>query len=64
MCIATVYSESPLGDRERVMQDVISLDLANDTVVVTSLLGETKTMKASIKHIDFIKHTVTLISST
>lgn len=60
MCIATVYSESHSGDRNIEMQDVISLDLSGNDVIVTSLLGETKSIQADIKHIDFVKHTVTL----
>ena len=60
MCIATVYSESVSGDTNVEMQDVISLELSGENVIVTSLLGEMKSIQAEIKHIDFVKHTVTL----
>ena len=60
MCIATVYSQSPAGDKNMEMQDVIYLELSGKQVTVTSLLGETKTISAEIKHIDFVKSTVTL----
>lgn len=63
MCIATVYSESSSGDQNVVMEDVVSLDLSNGAVIVTSLLGETRTVPAAIKHIDFVKHTVTLAAA-
>lgn len=62
MCIATVYRESDSGEREMIMEDVVSLDRTDDAITVVSLLGETTTVPASIKHIDFVKHTVTLIA--
>lgn len=60
MCIATVYSESATGKKDMIMEDVTYLDLSGKDITIVSLLGESKTLPASIKHIDFVKHTVTL----
>ena len=62
MCIATVYVDEA-GRKERVMQDVISVESENHGILLTTILGEEKLLKAKIKSIDFLKHTVTIKSS-
>jgi len=62
MCIATVYIDEA-GQREEVLQDVISVEASNHGILLTTLLGEEKVLKAKIKYIDFLKHTVTIESS-
>ena len=64
MCIATVYNESTSGEKDMIMEDVVSLDRDGNSITVRSLLGEVKTLPASIKHIDFVKHTVTLAANS
>ena len=57
MCIATIYIDE--GDRkEEVMRDVVSVDADNGGVLLTSILGEEKLLEASIRNIDFLKHSV------
>ena len=58
MCIATVYISGI--KKEIAMQDIVSISSDNDSIVLTSLLGETKSLKAKLTHIDFLKHTVIL----
>lgn len=61
MCIATVYTEDA-GRMEAIMQDVVSLDFQNQDMVLTSILGETKVLRGKIRHVDFLKHLVTVES--
>ena len=59
MCIATAYVDD--GNQcEEVMRDVISAESDSGSILLTTILGEQKQLKAKIKHIDFIKHSVTL----
>lgn len=62
MCIATVYVDEA-GQKETVMQDVVSVELEDHGILMTTILGEEKLLKAKIKSIDFLKHTVTIESS-
>ena len=59
MCIATVYTDDA-GKLELVMQDVISIESDDHDILLDSILGERKLLKAKIKHIDFLKHSVTV----
>ena len=59
MCIATVYIDKA-GQMEEVLQDVVSLDLDSQGIVLTTLLGDTKQLKGKVKHVDFLKHSVTI----
>lgn len=59
MCIATVYIDKA-GGMEEMLQDVVSLDLDSHDMVLTTLLGETRHLKGTIKHVDFLKHSVTI----
>lgn len=56
MCIATVYDNS--ANKEMLLQDVVSLDIDNEKVLLTTILGERKSIDARIKHIDFLKHNI------
>jgi len=62
MCIATVYVDDA-GQMEKVMQDVVSVEFDNHSILLTTILGEKKRLSAKIKHIDFLKHSVTVESS-
>ena len=61
MCIATVYIEDG-GQREEVMQDVVSVEFEDHSILFTSILGEEKLLEGKIKNIDFLKHSVTVES--
>ena len=62
MCIATAYLDHS-GQIEQIMQDVVSAEYDDNGVSLTTILGERQHYKATIKHIDFIKHTLTIQSS-
>lgn len=57
MCIATVYAEGT-ENSESIMQDVVKMRVMNGGVSLLDILGEEKHLDASIKSVDFIKHTV------
>ena len=59
MCDTTVYIDKA-GQMEEVLKDVVSLAVDGQELVLTTLLGDTKQLKGKIKHIDFLKHTVTV----
>ncbi|MCK4331732.1 MAG: CooT family nickel-binding protein [Dehalococcoidia bacterium] len=63
MCIATVYV-GEAGRMETVMQDVISVELENHGILLTTILGEEKLLKGRIKNIDFLKHSVIVEKDT
>ena len=62
MCIATIYVDDA-GEMEKVMQDVVSVDLKGHSILLTTILGEKKLLSAKVKHIDFLKHSVTIEAS-
>ena len=61
MCIATIYVDNA-GKVEKVMQDVVSIILEDNGILLTNILGEEKLMNGNIKNIDFLKHLVTIES--
>ncbi len=63
MCIATVYVDAA-GQTEEVMQDVVSVELEDKGILLTSILGEEKLLKGRIKNIDFLKHSVIVEKDT
>ena len=62
MCIATIYVDDA-GQTEEVMQDVVSVDCDSRGILLTTILGDEMLLSARIKHIDFLKHSVTVKSS-
>jgi len=61
MCIATVYVDDS-GKIEKVMQDVVSVKLKDEGILITTILGEEKLLDGRIRNIDFLKHLVTVES--
>lgn len=57
MCIATIYKNNT-GSIEQIFQEVVSMDIENSNINMTTILGERKTLEGIVKHIDFLKHTV------
>lgn len=60
MCQATVYLAGD-GQEEEIMQDVILLEPVTNGVRLITLFEEPQTVRARIRRIDFLKHTVTLV---
>lgn len=52
MCLAKAYLEDR-NDSEPVLEDVASLAVDEDTVVLTNLLGEEKKVSGNLKRVDF-----------
>lgn len=59
MCEATVYVERN-GQREKVLKDVIKVEITNQGVVLTSLVQPPQTIQGAIREVDLLKHSVTL----
>jgi predicted RNA-binding protein len=63
MCQATVYLAREGRERsEEIMQDVILLETTADGVRLSTFFEAPQTVRARIGRIDFLKHTVTLVS--
>jgi predicted RNA-binding protein len=63
MCQATVYlAQEGRGRSEEIMQDVILLETTADGVRLSTFFEEPQTVRARIGRIDFLKHTITLVS--
>lgn len=57
MCIATIYEAKSEGN-EQVLEEVVSLDIQDGNINLTTILGEKQTLTGIVKHVDFLKHTV------
>lgn len=62
MCEATVYLARD-DNEEQIMRDVILLRPEGDKILLATLLGDQRTVRATIDRIDFLRHTVYLTSS-
>jgi len=60
MCQATVYLAGD-GQEEEIMRDVILLETMANGIRLATLFEEPQTVRARIRRIDFLKHTVTLV---
>jgi len=45
------------------MQDVVSVELEDKGMLLTTILGEEKLLQGKIRYIDFLKHSVTIEAS-
>lgn len=61
MCIATIY-EKKSGGNEQVLQEVVSMDIQDGNINLITILGEKQTLTGTVKHVDFLKHTVIIES--
>ncbi len=60
MCLARVrFAEEPEG-AEPIVADVARVEATEQGLIVSVLLGETYTIKAAIKSIDFMESTVVI----
>ena len=62
MCLSKVYIEKN-GDKELLLEDVASVEIADNKLLFKTLFGEQKTVKAGIKQIDFMTHSIFLENS-
>lgn len=59
MCLAKAYLKSE-NEEEMLLKDIVSLEVLDKRIVLTTLMEETKTIEASIKRIDFLRGAVVL----
>jgi len=59
MCLSKVYIEKN-GRRELVMEEIASLKPGKGKLLLKTLMGEQQEIKAGIKEIDFLTHSITL----
>lgn len=59
MCEANVFMVTQ-GTEKELMKDVLALEVKDDHLLLTNLLGDQKEVHARIKNIDFSAHKVIL----
>jgi len=59
MCLSKVYVDRN-GERELLMEEVSSMEIAEDRLLCKTLFGEQKEVEGNIREIDFLAHTVVL----
>ena len=59
MCLSKAYLNKN-GEKQLVMEDVSSVRIENDRVLLSTLFGEKEEVKAGIKEIDFMTHSILL----
>ena len=59
MCLSKAYVERN-GDRELILEDVASVKIENNKLLFKTLFGEQKEVKASIRQVDFMTHSIFL----
>jgi len=59
MCLSKVYIEAN-GGRELLLEEITSVTFEKDKLLFKTLFGEEKEMKAAIRQIDFITHSISL----
>ena len=59
MCLSKAYLDKN-GERQLIMEDVSSVRIENDRVLLSTLFGEQEKVTAEIKEIDFMTHSILL----
>ena len=62
MCLSKVYLEKN-GDKELLLEEVASVTIEGNQLQFKTLFGEQKTVKAGIRQIDFMTHSIFLENS-
>jgi len=57
MCLSKAYVDTD-GKRELVMQEIASIGFEEGKLLVTTLFGEQKEIKANIREINFLTHSI------
>ena len=61
MCLSKAYVYSN-GDGELVMEEIALLKIEGDSLLLSTLFGEQKEIRANIRQIDFLTHSILLES--
>jgi len=59
MCLSKAYIEKN-GDKELLLEEVASVKIEDNNLLFKTLFGEQKEVKASIRQIDFMTHSIFL----
>ncbi len=59
MCLSKAYVEIN-GERELLMEEVTLMEIKDNKLLLTTLFGEQREIRASIKQIDFLTHNIIL----
>lgn len=59
MCLSKAYVEKN-GDGELLLEDIASVQIEDNKLLFKTLFGEQKEVKASIRQIDFMTHSIYL----
>jgi predicted RNA-binding protein len=59
MCLSKAYFERN-GDRELLLEEIASVTVEDNILILKTIFGEQKTIKASIRQIDFMTHSISL----
>lgn len=59
MCLSKAYVDRN-GEIELLMQEIASLEVKGDKLLLTTLFGEQKEIGANIRKIDFMTHSIVL----
>ena len=59
MCLSKAYVDKN-GKRELLMEEVVSLEVADGRLLLKTLFGEKKEIGANIRQIDFLSHSIFL----
>ncbi len=59
MCLSKAYIEGN-GDKELLLEEISSVDIEGDNLIFQTLFGEQKAVKARIRRLDFMTHSILL----
>lgn len=59
MCLSRAYLETN-GEREMLLEQVTSVEIAGDRLVLKTIFGEQKEMAGQLKQVDFVANTMIL----
>lgn len=59
MCLSNAYVKSN-GERELLMEQVTSVDITGDKIVLKTLFGEQKEVVGKLRQVDFIANAIIL----
>jgi predicted RNA-binding protein len=59
MCLSKAFIERN-GDRELLLEEIASVEVGDNSLLLKTLFGEQKTVKARIREVDFMTHSILL----
>ena len=59
MCLSNVYIDRN-GEKELLLQEIASVEVSEGKLLLKTLFGESKEIRANIRQIDFLDHNILL----